>query len=158
MVQLICNLVVFQALWFLLVFFGDFFFIPALMWLVIHWFFFAAPAEKRQLPTLVALGLIMDSILLTADVLQFQQDFLPLWMIGLWCVFPTTLHQGLRWCWAGRSWILPLSSIGAALTYVGGSSIGNLSFGYETISSGLILACSWFIYFTIIRRLNGVTV
>ena len=155
--RLLVNLGVFQALWVLLILFGDLLFIPALIWLVVHWCFFATSFEKRQLPLLIALGLIMDSILVALDILKFQQDFLPLWMIGLWCIFPTTLHQGLRWCWADRFWILPLSAIGAALTYIGGSSLGNLSFGYGTVLSGLILALSWFLYFAVIRRLNGVT-
>ena len=151
------NLGVFQGLWFLLVLGGDGFVPVALCWLLYHVVRYSDPRERWLLPIYIALGIAMDSILAALNVYQFASDAwpIPLWLMGLWLIFPTTLRHGLRWCWSGKPWILVASAIGAALTYIGGARLSDLVFPLGELSSVVILSGCWILYFGLVRVMSS---
>ena len=151
------NLGVFQGLWFLLVLGGDGFVPAALCWLLYHLVRYSDPRERRLLPIYIALGIAMDSILAALNVYQFASDAwpIPLWLMGLWLIFPTTLGHGLRWCWSGKPWILAASAIGAALTYIGGARLSDLVFPLGELSSIVIISGCWMLYFGLVRVMSS---
>lgn len=147
------NLGVFQGLWFLLVLGGDAFFVFALGWLLFHAVSFCRSGEWRLLPIFILLGICMDSLLTALNVYQFSHSTwpIPLWLLGLWLIFPTTLLHGLRWCWSGQLWILIASALGAALTYIGGARLGDLAFPFGELPTIFILTACWTLYFGLVR-------
>lgn len=147
------NLGVFQGLWFLLVLGGDAYVIFALGWFLFHYVSYSEPQEKRLLPIYAVLGILMDGCLKAFGVYQFSNDAwpIPLWLLALWLIFPTTLSHGLRWCWSGKLWILIASAFGAALTYVGGATLGDLEFPFGEPVTVMTLTACWALYFGLIR-------
>lgn len=147
------NLGVFQGLWFLVVIGGDAFAVFAFGWAMYHVVSYADQREHWQLPIYIGLGLLMDWTLTSFGVFEFSTTTLalPLWLIALWFIFPTTLLHGLRWCWSGKYWVLLLSSLGAALTYIGGARLGDLLFPLGEMVSLIVLTIAWAVYFTLIR-------
>ena len=155
--KVIRNLGVFQALWFLVVIGGDAFAVFAFGWALYHWVSYSDTRERLLLPIYAAIGLIFDGALTAVGVLTFSSNttLLPIWLIALWSIFPTTLNHGLKWCWSGPFWVLIASALGAALTYVGGARLGDLSFPYGDLTTTIILMISWAAYFTLIRYLSS---
>ena len=147
------NLGVFQGLWFLLVLGGDAFFVFALGWLLFHAVSFCQSGERRLLPIFILVGIVMDSALAALGVYQFNQSTwpIPLWLLALWLIFPTTLLHGLRWCWSGKIWILIASGLGAALTYIGGARLSDLAFPLGELPTILILTVCWSLYLGFVR-------
>ena len=147
------NLGVFQGLWFLLVLGGDAYVIFALGWFLFHYVSYSEPQEKRLLPIYAVLGILMDGCLKAFGIYQFSNDAwpIPLWLLALWLIFPTTLSHGLRWCWSGKLWILIASAFGAALTYVGGATLGDLEFPFGEPVTVMTLTACWALYFGLIR-------
>jgi len=147
------NLGVFQGLWFLLVLGGDAFAVFALGWLLFHAVSFAESGEWSRLTIFSLTGIVMDSVLTMLNVYQFNQSAwpIPLWLLGLWLIFPTTLLHGLRWCWSGQIWILIASGLGAALTYIGGAQLGDLTFPLGELPTIFILTACWWLYFGLVR-------
>ena len=153
---IIRNLGVFQGLWFLLVLGGDAYAVFALGWLLFHYVSYSDLQEKRLLLIYVVLGIVMDCSLTALGVYQFSGDAwpIPLWLLALWLIFPTTLSHGLRWCWSGKPWILIASALGAALTYVGGATLGNLEFPFGELVTVIILTACWTLYFGLVRLMT----
>ena len=147
------NLGVFQGLWFLLVLGGDAYAVFALGWFLFHYMSYSEPQEKRLILIYAVLGIVMDSGLTALGVYQFSDDAwpIPLWLLALWLIFPTTLSHGLRWCWAGKLWILIASAFGAALTYVGGAALGDLDFPFGEPVTVITLTTCWALYFGLVR-------
>ena len=98
-----------------------------------------------------------ERILAALNVYQFASDAwpIPLWLVGLWLIFPTTLGHGLRWCWSGKPWILAASAIGAALTYIGGARLSDLVFPLGELSSVVIISGCWMLYFGLVRVMSS---
>ncbi len=156
--KVIRNLGVFQALWFLVVIGGDAFAVFAFGWALYHWASYSDAKERVLLPIYAAIGMILDGTLAAGGLFVFSNPntLLPVWLIALWSIFPTTLNHGLKWCWSGPFWVLILSALGAALTYVGGARLGDMSFLYGDLTTTVILTISWVVYFMLIRHLSSV--
>jgi hypothetical protein len=156
--KVIRNLGIFQALWFLVVIGGDTFAIFAFGWALYHWVSYSEAKERLLLPIYGAIGIILDGALAAVGLFEFSNPttLLPIWLIALWSIFPTTLNHGLRWCWSGPFWVLIASALGAALTYVGGARLGDLSLPYGDLFTTFVLMISWIVYFTLIRQLSSV--
>lgn len=156
--KVIRNLGVFQALWFLVVIGGDAFAVFAFCWALYHWVSYSDAKERMLLPIYTTIGMILDGMLAAVGLFMFSAPttLLPIWLIALWSIFPTTLNHGLKWCWSGPYWVLIASALGAALTYVGGARLGDLSFPYGDLTTTFILTISWVVYFILIRHLASV--
>ena len=153
---LVVNLTVFQTLWFGLVLVGDAVFPLAVLWALWHVLKIATPRERQMYPILVIAGLIMDEILTVAGVYQFDAfvlPVLPLWMLGLWLVFPTILNHGIRWVWRGSPLFLVLGSVGAASTYVVGANIAPLNLPLGAGITFVVVTAIWIGYFSLTRAL-----
>ena len=103
--KVIRNLGVFQALWFLVVIGGDAFAVFAFGWALYHWVSYSDTRERLLLPIYAAIGLIFDGALTAVGVLTFSSNttLLPIWLIALRSIFPTTLNHGLNLCRVAHS-------------------------------------------------------
>ena len=150
------NLGIFQIFWVGLVLAGEWFIIPVCCWWVVHFRVYASAFERMLLPIFTIAGITMDQLFILLGLFQFNQisSALPLWMIGLWILFPTTLFHGLRWIWSKSTWILFASAGGASLNYVLGEKITSLTLPLSLQITAPTLIIAWSCYLLMVRRLS----
>ena len=136
---------------------GDGFVPVALCWLLYHVVRYSDPRERWFLPIYTALGIAMDSILAALNVYHFASDAwpIPLWLMGLWLIFPTNFRAWATVVLVGKPWILAASAIGAALTYIGGACLSDLVFPLGELSSVVIISGCWMLYFGLVRVMSS---
>lgn len=121
------NYAGFQAGWFLLVLTRS----PwALLWvaafLLCHYRWLAQPGEWRQVLPIMVIGAAIDLLWHLSPWVEFAGAGwpMPLWLIGLWLMFPLTLNHSLAWL-ADRPLLQILGGIfGAGGSYLGGAALG----------------------------------
>ena len=96
----------------------------------------------------LAIGLIVDGLLLNLDVYSFPSGMYmsglpPLWMSVLWIQFATTLRYGLHWLGGRYALSAILGFVGAPLAFLGGERIGAVLFMPPRIPHLLILGTVW---------------
>ncbi|MFG1496696.1 DUF2878 domain-containing protein [Saccharospirillum sp. HFRX-1] len=126
------NYAGFQAGWFLLVLTRS----PwALLWVAVfllcHYRWLAQPGEWRQVLPIMIFGATIDLLWHLSPWVEFTGAGwpMPLWLIGLWLMFPLTLNHSLAWL-ADR----PLLQIFGGIFGAGGSYLGGAALGAADIS------------------------
>ncbi|MDC1207733.1 DUF2878 domain-containing protein [Litorivicinus sp.] len=151
---IIRNIAVFQGLWFALVYFGDWMLAPAMLWFSWHIYQYSTPMECRAIPIWIIGGLMMDQILSLLGILNYHEQTtaaIPLWMIGMWLAFSTTLAHGFHWVWSQSPIWLLIGSIAAGATYVLGAQFAPLSIPFGIWPTLAILTACWLLYFSFVR-------
>ena len=94
-------------------------------------------------------GYLADSVLGLARVLEFQgNDFggrflAPLWLLGLWLVFATTLGSSLSWLSSRPRLAAVLGASFGPVSYYAGFNLGALQLGAPHLRSLFIIAIVW---------------
>lgn len=148
------NYAGFQAGWFLLVLTRS----PwALLWvlafLACHALWVARPGEwQRVLPIMLG-GLAIDLLWQLSPWVTFIGTGwpLPLWLFGLWLMFPLTLNHSLAWL-DGRPLLQVLGGVfGAGGSYLGGAALG----AAEVSGPALVLMpLGWALWLPLFYRWN----
>jgi hypothetical protein len=117
--------------------------------LAVHMFLTTERARQTKL-LLVAFGcgLIVDSTLLAIGVYRFPTGRVvswlpPIWMSVLWIQFATTFRYCLRWLGGRYGLSALLGFAGAPLAFLGGESLGAISFLQPRLPNLMILAVLW---------------
>ena len=104
--------------------------------------------QAKMLLIATGVGFVVDSTLLGLEVYRFPNESAigwlpPLWMSVLWIQFATTFRYCLKWL-SGR-YVLSavLGFAGAPLAFVGGESIGAVSFYSPRLTNLLVLGSLW---------------
>lgn len=105
------------------------------------------------------LGILMDTLWQHAGVLLFPQHILqpagliPLWLMGIWLLFTSTINHSLKWVGqrAWSRWLLP--AISGPLAYASASALGALDVGFG-IWGYLCLAASWLLLYPTLVALS----
>lgn len=138
------NLVGFQACWFALVLLaaaGHPWLGMAVLAVAVAWNLYAASAPARELQLLGAallLGLAGETALHWAAVTGYPPQAwtgepVPVWMVGLWINFATTLHVSLAWL-RGRLVMATLAgAVAGPLSYFGGQRLGAITLHPEPL-------------------------
>jgi len=161
------NFVFFQIGWFTSVlgaandlpFAGPLAAIPILLWHLSR-----ADAPKIELLGIGAstiLGAGFDQLLVSAGWVEYRggtPGILPLWMIGLWVMFCTTLNVALRWM--RQRWIVAaiFGVIGGPLAYLGGVKLGATNYidpSYTLIAAAIGWGILTPIFVAIAARFDG---
>ena len=104
--------------------------------------------EFIRLVVAALLGVIGDSLLTQAGVLQFGPDhetLSPVWMISLWALFMATLPVTMPWL-RGRYWIGALvGAIAGPFCYFAGAKLGALAIAANELQSAAWIAMEWLI-------------
>jgi hypothetical protein len=150
---IIINAVLFQIGWFACVLGGNQFAVPAtLAILIAHWFLVSNQiAEWRTIFLVALVGIIIDSGLFAAGVFNdgSERQIAPLWLIGLWLLFATTLNHSFGWLHRRYLLAFLLGGIAGPLSYLAGVKLGAVSFGIEQTSALLLLAVIWAVLFPV---------
>ncbi len=153
------NFVLFQAGWFLCVLFPGVLSAVAAVALVLLHLVFVSQRPVRELQ-FVLLGTVVGSLI---DSLWFHLDIMnsststslwaPVWLIGIWALFMTTLAHSLAW--VGRRIWLPfvLAPIAGPFAYWSASRLGAVSLPDLTLSLPA-LALGWMISFPLMLHVR----
>ncbi len=151
--QVLVNIVAFQLAWFALVLGAAKGETAVAMLLAaavvgLHLSRAAAPwVEVRLIVCAVVIGAIWDSSLARAGWLEFRSGelvhgFAPVWILGLWAIFATTLNVSLRWLRGRRLLGVALGAVAGPLSYYAGARLGALVLT-DTVAALTALAIGW---------------
>ena len=161
MLKTIANALLFQIGWFACVLGGNsYWLLIALGVLVIHFVWISSwAAEGRLVITVMLIGALIDSLLMTLGVFDFGVSgyLLPLWLALLWAVMATTLNHCLAWT-ARPLWrAAVLGAIGDPMSYYAGSQLAQVHLPLGMWPSMLLLGLVWAGVFPLLQWLAGRT-
>jgi len=104
-------------------------------------------AELKLIATAIALGTLCDSALLATGWLSYSvgqplQLLAPYWIIAMWAMFATTLHESLAWLTRSAGLAALFGALLAPLAYWAGARMGALSLVHP-VPALLAIAGAW---------------
>ncbi len=131
-------------------------FLVALILLGVHFQWLSAN-KKRDLIIFVAsasLGISGDFLLIRLGVFNLPdpETFFPLWLTGLWLIFPLTLPYSLKPL-LERTLLLPGLALAAGFSYYAGTYFGILITAEPIFQNLLIASGAWLVYLGSFRNL-----
>jgi hypothetical protein len=144
--NLLLNIVIYQAIWLLCVLFGNFGVLLSLPLLVLHFVLSPTRAADAQLMVaLVVTGFIIDGSLQAAGVLALRGWGwpIPIWLAMIWLGLATLPHHSLWWMRSRLLVNILFGALGGPLAYWGGMRLGAASFPMTLEYSLLVLAVVW---------------
>lgn len=109
-------------------------------------------AEIRLLFMAIIIGGIFDQLMLTTRLISYQShgwgthswsaSLVPVWILGLWLGFATTLNMSLRWM--RDKWLIAifLGFMGGPLAYMGAARLGAVTLN-QNPQTLIALAIGW---------------
>lgn len=110
--------------------------------------FIANPVKELQLMLVASvIGSTFDQLILNHGVVHYQANgwsptIVPVWIIGLWVVFASTLNASLRWMRHRYVVAVLFGAIGGPLAYMAAEKLGAVTLTI-TPSSHIVLAVGW---------------
>ena len=143
---IIFNVIWFQTCWFACVLMGNKAALVILSLVVLA--YLLVPQLRFESWLLIAvcsLGFAVDFGLLAAGVLKKSSGGLlpPLWLSVLWLAFATTINHSLKTLMNKKIIFLLLAVVGGPLCYKIGVQLTDIQFGYNTLTSLLVIAGVW---------------
>ena len=159
MLKNLANAALFQIGWFICVAGSSLLWLLVpLAFIVVHLLWIAQRSELAVILKVTLLGTLLDSVLMTAGVFEFQQHagfLIPAWLILLWALLATTLRHCLAWT-ADPWWLASLlGAISAPLSYFAGSKLAGVGFAYGQSVTLIGLAILWACVFPLLHRVAG---
>ena len=117
-------------------------------------FHYRAVADSRLGCVAACLALGQASFALTLlGVFQFDDQLFPIWMVCLWCVFPTALPRAMAFL--GESWWRPvvLGAV-APLNYLAGQKFGAVTLPLGEVNTMILLVPLWMIMLPLMVRFS----
>ncbi len=128
-----------------------------------------AVSNRRQelhLALLTALiGFSADSLFAATGLLQYSSGQVtswlgPVWIVGLWVAFGTTLNVTFRWLQNRRALASVLGAVSGPMSYLAASKIGAVSFADTTLAM-ISLSATWAVLLptllALVSKLNKTT-
>lgn len=148
------NYLGFQAGWFVLVLTrSPWSLLWAIAFVALHTRLLATPSEWRRVIPIMVLGCLIDVLWQWSPWVSYIGTGwpVPLWLIGLWLMFPLTLNHSLAWL-EGRLWLQVAGGIfGAGGSYLGGAALGAAEVSGPAL---ILLPLSWGLWLPLFYRLN----
>ncbi|MEQ8821986.1 MAG: DUF2878 domain-containing protein [Sumerlaeia bacterium] len=118
-------------------------------------------SELAFISLCTAAGFAIDSAIFAAGIAQATNPMVPgwpicpLWLLGLWFLFPATLSYSLGWL-IGRPLLQVLfGAFGGATSYIAGVQLGALSFPSGWWAGALTYAIVWSFLLPALYALSG---
>lgn len=146
----LANLIGYNLIWALCIFWGNQGLILVGMLLVLHFVLISERLFELKIIIITAsLGYGIDCLLTLAGFFEFEQvqGVTPLWLAALWLGFCTTLRHSLA-VFADKLMISSvLAAIAGTSSYMGAAHLGAVQMGQSNLVSVLILALIWAVLF-----------
>jgi len=144
--NILVNVILYQAVWFLCVFKENSGALIGLAFLATHLYFSTCRYKDiRMMALLLAIGVLIDGALSLAGFMTYNVLALPIpfWLAVVWLALATLPHHSLRWL-KGRPFLSSLlGALGGPLAYWAGVKAGAASFSLPLITSLALLAIIW---------------
>lgn len=146
----------FQAVWFVAVL-GRQEYLLVLLLMIVGTYIYSIYKNELSISfvgALVGCGLVIDTGNIFANVLSFENDGFPIWLVGLWLIFAW-------YCWQIRAILirLPLFSVlfigglGGALSYFAGCKLDAVVLPLSVYTTFLLLFLEWILLSLSVRLL-----
>lgn len=146
----LANLIGYNLIWALCIFWGNQGLIYVCMLLVVHFILISEPLFELKIIIITAsIGYTIDCLLTVAGFFEFDQvhGVTPLWLAALWLGFCTTLRHSLS-MFAEKLLISSLlGALAGASSYMAAAHLGVVQMGQSNLASVLILALIWAVLF-----------
>ena len=153
----ILNFGLFQAGWFAAAYWKD-----SSLWLMfallgLH--FLMSPSKRSDLKLLMMLlpiGLAMEVLMISLGLVSFNSSlFLPVWMIGLWCLLILSFNHSLKWFRdIPLIFQILMSAVAGLASYLAATKFDALVIGDPMIISAAIIALVWAVQLPIMMRIT----
>jgi hypothetical protein len=145
MANRLLNIIGFNISWFGLILFEERFIPIVLLWLGLHFYLCQQRVAECKLILLVTIiGIVTDSSLLFFGVFQFENQLVvPFWLMMIWVAFAATIAHSLHFLERSKILQLAVGFIFPPLSYIAGASLTVMTFGFELVTTYLILAIVW---------------
>lgn len=144
--SLLVNVLTYQAVWFLCVFFGDTGALVSLALLAAHLLGSSHRREDlKMMVVLLGIGLVVDGAISYTGYIFYRVDGVPIpfWLAVVWLGLAILPHHSLRWL-KGRPLLSSLfAAIGGPLAYWAGVRVGAAEFGASLLQSISLFAVIW---------------
>lgn len=149
MTSTLLNIVFFQAIWFGCILLGNLFLPVAVLIVGIHFTLNKSRGIDIRLMLLAAIiGLIVDSVLLSAGVFEFEYGqvtsfIIPPWLVMLWLGFAMTINHSLKYFQSKPVWAFIGGAISGPLSYLAGVKFGAITLGYSYTITFIVFSAVW---------------
>lgn len=155
--QLIVNILMFQAGWFICILAGSLWGgIYTLLALCAHLYYISKiRGEWLLIMSVVLIGIIWDSAIMHLGYLTFNGEYsvIPIWLICLWALFASTLCHSLMWL-SKNVWLsISFGALFAPLSYYAGVQLGAAEFSSDSYSSLLCISLGWLVILPLLMKL-----
>jgi hypothetical protein len=110
-------------------------------------------AELLRLSSIASIGISIDALLSVTGFFQFTGDaIIPLWLIGLWLVFATTLTRSLAWLARYPALVVGAGALVLPLNYWVGMRLGAVEFPQSLILTLATMSVLWMVTLPMMYR------
>jgi len=145
------NALVFNVAWLFCVLGGSkVAIVVTMLVLAAHFYFISTdPREIGLVVLVVALGIMMDSLLIRAGILISADGSLwpPIWLLCLWAMFATLLCHSMKWFQTHLPVAFLLGGISGTLSYTAGTRLTDFALREPLWSSLPVIALCWCVTF-----------
>lgn len=104
-------------------------------------------AETRLLAVAAIMGLVWESLLVTAGLVEYTAGswvpgMAPYWIVTMWVLFATTLNVGMRWLHRSPAVAAVAGALGGPLAFAAGAGAGAVEFASATTSL-VVIGIGW---------------
>lgn len=143
---LVINVLLYQAVWFLCVFYGDKGALLSLGLILGHLLW--TPCRKADLlmmAILLGCGLLIDGVMHLTGYISFTVTAqpIPLWLAVIWLALALLVHHSLSWLKTRLVLSAFFGAIGGPLAYWAGVKAGAAAFGVPPSHSLILLSVVW---------------
>ena len=115
--------------------------------------------ELMLIVTTMLLGTVLDSVLILAGLLSFDNGIIisglaPYWLIAMWALFATTLNVSMKWLKHKYLIAAVFGALGGPIAYYAGHRLGAVGF-IDTNSSMLAVGVGWALMMPLLMALTG---
>jgi len=147
------NALAFNVAWFFCVLGGSkVAIVVTILVLAAHFYFISNNSREISLVILVvALGIVMDSVLIRAGVLISANgsSWPPVWLLCLWAMFATLLSHSMKWFQSHLPVAFLLGGISGTLSYAAGTRLTDFALREPLWTSLPVIALCWCVTFPV---------
>lgn len=114
-------------------------------------------AESRLLVVAAVMGLVWESLLVSAGLVQYTTGswlpgMAPYWIVTMWVLFATTLNAGMRWLHRNTAIAAVAGALGGPMAFAAGAAAGAVEFPSATASL-VVIGIGWAILLPLLVRI-----
>ncbi|WP_158969814.1 DUF2878 domain-containing protein [Paraglaciecola sp. L3A3] len=150
------NAVLFQLAWFSAALLTEFAVVLISLLLVLHFLLLDRKLVDAKLLMLAPIGWLLDSVLLHFSIISTSNDWIPLWLVILWCMFILSLNHSLLWLSKlAVHWQSLIGAIAGCSSYMAAISFGALQSSFPWLWQIVFFALSWAIVLPLLIMLRA---